>query len=84
MEIDREAVLQVFFAEAEESFFEQEAALIKLESHPEDSEALGRLFRGMHSLKGDASSAHHASSPRRVCRQPRDPRCPHKAIRLTE
>ena len=56
MEIDREAVLQVFFAEAEETFLDLEAALIHLEAHPEDRETMDRLFRGMHSLKGDAAS----------------------------
>ncbi|EYF02561.1 chemotaxis protein CheA [Chondromyces apiculatus] len=56
MDVGHEAILRVFLAEAEESFLDLEEALIRLESYPDDEEALGTLFRRVHSLKGDASS----------------------------
>jgi len=56
MDVDREAVLQVFLAETEESFLDLEESIIRLETHADDGETLGRLFRRVHSLKGDAAS----------------------------
>ena len=56
MDVDREAVLQVFLAETEDSFIELEESIIRLETHADDPETLGRLFRRVHSLKGDAAS----------------------------
>ncbi|WP_437827341.1 chemotaxis protein CheA [Sorangium sp. So ce1153] len=56
MDVDTEAVLQVFLAETEDSFIDLEESIIRLETHADDSETLGRLFRRVHSLKGNAAS----------------------------
>ena len=54
MEIDREALLQTFRAEAEEIFGRMEQALVALEARPGDEELLHGLFRDAHTLKGSA------------------------------
>jgi two-component system chemotaxis sensor kinase CheA len=56
MEIDREAILQTFLAEAEEHLSLMEEALLALERSPEDPELVGTVFRGAHTLKGNAVS----------------------------
>jgi len=56
MQIDRQAVLQVFLAETEETLGEMEAALLLLEERPGDDELLGQVFRVMHMLKGNAAA----------------------------
>jgi two-component system chemotaxis sensor kinase CheA len=56
MEIDRQAVLEVFLAETEETLGEMEAALLLLEERPGDDELLGQVFRVMHMLKGNAAA----------------------------
>lgn len=43
---------QAFQIEAAELLEELEAALLALESSPEDSDLIGRVFRAMHTLKG--------------------------------
>ncbi|HEX9052954.1 MAG TPA: chemotaxis protein CheA [Anaeromyxobacter sp.] len=55
MEIDREALLATFQAEAEEIFDRMEQALVALEVRPGDEELLHGLFRDAHTLKGSAS-----------------------------
>jgi two-component system, chemotaxis family, sensor kinase CheA len=53
-EIDREALLQTFLAEAEEIFGRMEQSLVALEAHPGDEEILHGLFRDAHTMKGSA------------------------------
>jgi two-component system, chemotaxis family, sensor kinase CheA len=52
--IDRDALLQTFLAEAEETFVHMEQALVALESRPNDDQLLHGLFRDAHTLKGAA------------------------------
>ncbi len=54
LEIDREALLQTFLEEAEETFVHMEQALVALESRPDDDELLHGLFRDAHTVKGAA------------------------------
>jgi two-component system chemotaxis sensor kinase CheA len=54
IEIDREALLQTFLAEAEETFVHMEQALVALESHPDNDQLLHSVFRDAHTLKGGA------------------------------
>jgi two-component system chemotaxis sensor kinase CheA len=54
LEIDREALLETFRAEAEEIFGRMEQALVALEARPGDEELLHGLFRDAHTLKGSA------------------------------
>jgi two-component system chemotaxis sensor kinase CheA len=56
MEINREPVLAVFLSEAEERLQDMEQSLLMLESNTEDIEALHRVFRTAHTLKGNASA----------------------------
>jgi two-component system chemotaxis sensor kinase CheA len=56
MDIDREALLPIFLAEAEERLASMEQCLVALESRPHDTELLGELFRAAHTLKGNSSS----------------------------
>ncbi|MFY3742926.1 chemotaxis protein CheA [Anaeromyxobacter sp. Red801] len=55
LEIDREALLATFLAEADETFAHMEQQLLALERTPEDDEFLNALFRDVHTLKGAAS-----------------------------
>jgi two-component system chemotaxis sensor kinase CheA len=54
IEIDREALLQTFLAEAEETFVHMEQSLVLLESRPGDDQLLHSLFRDAHTVKGAA------------------------------
>ncbi len=54
IEIDREALLQTFLAEAEETFAHMEQGLVVLESRPNDDQLLHGLFRDAHTVKGAA------------------------------
>jgi two-component system chemotaxis sensor kinase CheA len=54
LEIDREALLQTFLAEAEETFVHMEQALVALEARPGDDSLLHSVFRDAHTLKGAA------------------------------
>jgi two-component system, chemotaxis family, sensor kinase CheA len=56
MDPDREALLVMFQAEAEEGFAAMEESLLALESSPDAPEVLGGLFRAAHTLKGNAAS----------------------------
>ena len=54
LDIDREALLQTFLAEAEETFAHMEQGLVVLESRPDDDQLLHGLFRDAHTVKGAA------------------------------
>jgi two-component system chemotaxis sensor kinase CheA len=54
VEIDREALLQTFLAEAEETCVHMEQALVALEGRPGDEQLLHAVFRDAHTLKGAA------------------------------
>jgi len=56
MEFDREAVVATFLAEVEEGLQVMEEALLALEQHPDDGEALGAVFRVVHTIKGNSDS----------------------------
>jgi len=56
MEIDIEAILKTFLAESEEDFGKMEESLLALEADPENQELLDAIFRGAHTLKGNAGS----------------------------
>jgi len=54
--IDRDLILQTFFAESREGLDELERALLQLERSPRDGEAMDAAFRSAHTLKGNALS----------------------------
>ncbi|MGB8931475.1 MAG: Hpt domain-containing protein, partial [Anaeromyxobacteraceae bacterium] len=54
-EIDREALLATFLAEADEIFAHMEELLVAFERSPFDDGLLHALFRDAHTLKGGAS-----------------------------
>ncbi|HST59881.1 MAG TPA: chemotaxis protein CheA [Longimicrobium sp.] len=56
MDIDLNAVIEVFLAEAEEGLAAMENALLALEAQPGDAEPLHTVFRIAHTLKGDAAT----------------------------
>ena len=56
MEIDRQALVEVFLAEAEENLSAIEHSLLALETSPRDAEALATVFRAVHTLKGNSAS----------------------------
>lgn len=56
MEIDLAAIRRMFVAETGEGLQALEEALLILERHPADEEALGEAFRVVHTLKGNAAS----------------------------
>jgi two-component system chemotaxis sensor kinase CheA len=51
-----QAILEVFAAETAESLAAMEAALLELEARPGDAELVATVFRGIHTLKGDAGN----------------------------
>ncbi|MBI4851047.1 MAG: chemotaxis protein CheA [Acidobacteria bacterium] len=55
MEIDRQAILEIFLVESEEHLQEMEKALVDFETRPEDRELIEVIFRHIHTLKGDSS-----------------------------
>jgi two-component system, chemotaxis family, sensor kinase CheA len=55
-DVDRDALVRLFFEEAEEGLVAMEQALLALEERPADTEALQIVFRVAHTLKGNASS----------------------------
>jgi len=55
MEIDYEALFQVFLAESRENLSLMEEALVVLETQPDDEETLFSIFRTVHTIKGSAS-----------------------------
>src|SRR5512143_2570694 len=56
MEIDRQALIDVFLAEAEDNLSAIEQSLLALETTPRDTEALATVFRAVHTLKGNSTS----------------------------
>jgi two-component system, chemotaxis family, sensor kinase CheA len=56
MKIDRNAILQTFLAETEETLAQMEEALLLLEVRPQDEELLALIFRVAHTLKGNAAA----------------------------
>ncbi len=56
MDLDREALLKSFLVESTEELDLVEQALVALESQPSDQEALGSIFRAVHTIKGNAYS----------------------------
>jgi len=56
MEFDRDALIQVFLAEAEERLSQMEGGLVLLEDHPGDGELLQSIFRAAHTLKGNSAT----------------------------
>lgn len=56
MEIDLDAILRTFVVESEEHLGHIEEALIALESHPEERKLLEIIFRGAHTIKGNAAT----------------------------
>jgi two-component system chemotaxis sensor kinase CheA len=56
MDIDREAVVQSFLVESDECLSGIEEALVALERAPESPELLDTVFRGIHTIKGNAFS----------------------------
>jgi two-component system chemotaxis sensor kinase CheA len=52
----RKAVVQTFLVEAEERLTEMEQALVALERRPDDEDLVQAIFRGAHTLKGNAST----------------------------
>jgi two-component system chemotaxis sensor kinase CheA len=55
-EIDREELMRVYVAEAEENLATIEEMLVVLETHPGDPETIHAIFRAAHTLKGNSAS----------------------------
>jgi two-component system chemotaxis sensor kinase CheA len=55
VDIDFEAIVRTYVAECEEHLSRMEEALIALETHPEDHQSLEAIFRGAHTIKGNAA-----------------------------
>ena len=55
MDIDRDALIQIFSAESDENLREMEEAFVRLESTPDDAETLQAIFRAAHTIKGNAA-----------------------------
>jgi two-component system chemotaxis sensor kinase CheA len=56
MDLDRDILLQTFLEETEENLVAMEQALVRLETHPGDDEAVRAIFRGAHTIKGNAAT----------------------------
>ncbi len=56
MEIDRQALIEVFLAEAEDNLSAIEHGLLALEQSPHNSESLADVFRSVHTLKVNSAS----------------------------
>jgi two-component system chemotaxis sensor kinase CheA len=56
IDIDIEAILKTFVAESGEDLAKMEEALLALEGDPENHQLLDAIFRGAHTLKGNAGS----------------------------
>ena len=54
--IDRDALMRVFLAEAEENVAAMEDSLVALESTPQDDAVIATIFRAAHTLKGNCAS----------------------------
>ena len=54
--IDKDTLMNIFLAEAEEDLSAMSEALVALESSPEDRSLVNTIFRGAHTLKGNAAT----------------------------
>lgn len=55
MDIDRVALMRLFFSDSEEELTRMEAAVLALENRPDDGSMVDALFRSAHTLKGNAA-----------------------------
>jgi two-component system chemotaxis sensor kinase CheA len=55
MDVDFQAILKTYVAESEEHLVRMEESLIGLETYPEDQKFLEAIFRGAHTIKGNAA-----------------------------
>ena len=55
MDIDFAAILRTFVSECEEHLVRMEESLIALETDPDDQKSLEAIFRGAHTIKGNAA-----------------------------
>jgi two-component system chemotaxis sensor kinase CheA len=55
MDLDRAALMRLFFSDSEEELARMEAAVLRLEERPDDAEKVDELFRSAHTLKGNAA-----------------------------
>jgi len=55
-DIDKDALVRLFFEESDEGLAALEQALLTLEGRPDDEDSLKTAFRVAHTLKGNASS----------------------------
>ena len=56
IDVDRKALVRLFFEESQEGLATMEEALVTLEASAGQSDALKALFRVAHTLKGNAAS----------------------------
>jgi two-component system chemotaxis sensor kinase CheA len=56
VELDFDALIQMYLSEASEILDQMEHALVVLETRPADPESLETLSRGAHTLKGNSAS----------------------------
>jgi two-component system chemotaxis sensor kinase CheA len=56
MDLDRDILLQTFLEETQENLVQMEQALVALEARPSDDEAIRTVFRGAHTIKGNAAT----------------------------
>jgi len=56
IDVDRDALLRLFFEESQEGLAAMEQALVALEAGASGGDALKTLFRIAHTLKGNAAS----------------------------
>ena len=56
MNIDRDALVQAFLVDSDENLATMEESLMVLEARPDDVEVLRAIFRGAHTMKGNAST----------------------------
>ncbi|HVU52496.1 MAG TPA: chemotaxis protein CheA [Polyangia bacterium] len=56
MDLDRDVLLQTFLEETQENLAQMEQALVALEASPSDDEAIRAVFRGAHTIKGNAAT----------------------------
>ena len=62
MDIDLEAILRTFKSECDEHLVRMEEALIVLETDPDDAKCLEAIFRGAHTIKGNAAGLGYSKS----------------------
>ncbi|MGH7926238.1 MAG: Hpt domain-containing protein, partial [Candidatus Binatia bacterium] len=56
IDIDLETIVRTFAAESAERIADMEQAAIALEDQPRDEQLLETIFRGAHTIKGNAAS----------------------------